>query len=142
MNPNQANQISELLNNYNELKNPYTKDQLMRYAHEYKFIQDEDSSEVIAVVQIKKVQWYQYEIVNPTVSPENQSKGLAKHLLQLAENQALSDGAHILQGTVRQNDQENIELFKSAGYKHVNNFYNQQSDRNITVWQKVLSPVK
>jgi len=142
MNPIQANQIAELLNRCNELKSSFTSDQLLRYAHEYKFIQDEDTNDVVAVVQIKKVQWYQHEIGNLTVSPEHQGKELAQRLLQTAERQALNEGAHILQGTVRQNDQENIELFKSAGFKHVSNFYNQHSDRNITVWQKILSPVK
>lgn len=142
MNPNQANQIAELLNNNNELKSAYTTDQVLRYAHEYKFIQEEDTNYVVAVVQIKKVQWYQHEIVNLTVNPEHNGKELAQHLLQIAENQALNDGARILQGTVRQDDQENIELFKSAGFNHVSNFYNQHSDRNITVWQKILTPIK
>ena len=142
MNPDQANQIAELLNNYNELKNPYTQDQLLRYAHEYKFIQDENSSYVIAVVQIKKVQWYQYEIVNLTVNPNHHGKDLARRLIQIAESQAINENAHILQGTVRQNDKENTGLYKSAGFKHVSNFYNNQSNRNISVWQKVLSPVK
>jgi N-acetylglutamate synthase-like GNAT family acetyltransferase len=142
MNPIQANQIAELLNNSNELKSAYTADQLLRYAHEYKFIQNEDTNKVVAVVQIKKVQWYQYEIGNLVVSPENNSKELAQRLLQMAERQALNEGARVLQGTVRQDDQKNIDLFKSSGFKHVANFYNQQSDKNITVWQKILSPIK
>jgi len=139
MNPIQASQIAQLLNSNNELKSAYTSDQLLRYAHEYKYLQDEISSEVVAVVQIKKVQWYQHEIVNLTVSPAHSEKNLAKRLLEIAENQAINDDARILQATVRENDQENIDLFKTTGFKHVSTFYNQQSDRNITVWQKVLS---
>jgi len=142
MNPIQADQIAQLLNSNNELKSAYTADQLLRYAHEYKFLQDEDSSDVIAVVQIKKVQWYQHEIVNLTVSPAHSEKNLAKQLLEIAENQAINDSARILQATVRENDQENINLLKSTDFKQVSNFFNPQSNHNITVWQKVLSPVQ
>lgn len=142
MNPIQADQIAQLLNSNNELKSAYTADQLLRYAHEYKFLQDEDSSNVIAVVQIKKVQWYQHEIVNLTVSPAHREKDLAKRLLELAENQALTDGARILQATVRENDQMNIDLLKSTSFEQVSTFFNPLSNRNITVWQKVLSPVQ
>lgn len=139
MNPIQADQIAQLLNSNNELKSAYTSDQLLRYAHEYKFLQDEETSDVIAVVQIKKVQWYQHEIVNLTVSPAHSEKNLAKRLLEIAENQAINDDARILQATFRENDKENIDLFKSAGFDQVSTFFNPQSDRNITVWQKVLS---
>ena len=142
MNPIQADQIAQLLNSNNELKSAYTADQLLRYAHEYKFLQDEDSSDVIAVVQIKKVQWYQHEIVNLTVSPAHSEKNLAKQLLELAEKQAINDSARILQATVRENDQENINLLKTTDFKQVSNFFNPQSNHNITVWQKVLSPVQ
>ena len=142
MNPIQADQIAQLLNSNNELKSAYTADQLLRYAHEYKFLQDEDSSDVIAVVQIKKVQWYQHEIVNLTVSPAHSEKNLAKQLLEIAENQAINDSARILQATVRENDQKNINLLKATDFKQVSNFFNPQSNHNITVWQKVLSPVQ
>lgn len=142
MNPIQADQIAQLLNSNNELKSAYTADQLLRYAHEYKFLQDEDSSDVVAVVQIKKVQWYQHEIVNLTVSPAHSEKNLAKQLLEIAENQAINDSARILQATVRENDQENINLLKATDFKQVSNFYNPQSNHNIAVWQKVLSPAQ
>ena len=138
MNPVQADQIAQLLNSNNELKSAYTSDQLLRYAHEYKFLQNENTNDVMAVVQIKKVQWYQHEIVNLTVSPVYREKKLAKQLLELAENQAINDGAHILQAAFRENDQENTDLFKSAGFDQVSTFFNPQSNHNITVWQKVL----
>jgi len=138
MNPVQADQIAQLLNSNNELKSAYTSDQLLRYAHEYKFLQNEDTNDIMAVVQIKKVQWYQHEIVNLTVSPAYRGKNLAKQLLELAENQAINDGARILQAAFRENDQENIDLFKSAGFDQVSTFFNPQSNHNITVWQKVL----
>ena len=78
MNPVQADQIAQLLNSNNELKSAYTSDQLLRYAHEYKFLQNENTNDVMAVVQIKKVQWYQHEIVNLTVSPVYREKKLTK----------------------------------------------------------------
>lgn len=134
----QADAIAQLLNMRNQLTVPYSRERVLKEAADYIFRLSE-TGDVIACVQVKKVQWYQAEILHLTVAEAYVNKGHAKALLCEAERGARTKDARILQCTIRADNTASRELFESFGFVRTCTFLNQRSGNNVGVFQKVLA---
>lgn len=139
MDHHQAEQIAVLLNAQNQLTVPYTADRVLEHRDNY-LIRLDDVGQVVACAELKRVQWYQFELLHVTVAQKNQRQGHARALIDEAEKQAIQRGARILQSTIRADNTASEQLFKSLGFESVSRFYNVKSKNIINVWQRVLSP--
>lgn len=133
----QADAIAELLNRRNQLTVKYTRKRVLEESDDY-IRRLSNSGDVVACVQIKKVQWYQAEVLHLTVAETCQREGHAKALLCEAEKIARNKGARILQCTIRADNVASRKLFEGFGFQHVSTFLNESSGNNIDVFQKVL----
>ncbi|KQX22142.1 GNAT family N-acetyltransferase [Variovorax sp. Root434] len=137
-----ANEIAALLNSRNQLIVKYSAAKVLAAAEEYVYRMS-DAEKVIACVQVKKVQWYQAEVLHLTVDESAARKGHAKGLLRSAEDMAIKQGARLLQCTIRDGNKESEGLFLGAGFTKVSAFHNVHSGNTVGVFQKVLvSPPK
>lgn len=137
----QAGQIATLLNSRNRLTVQYDQDRVKAEESDYIFRQG-INGEVIAVVQLKKVQWYQFEVLHLTVAKGHAGQGLAKSLLCDAERKARAGSGRLLQCTIRDGNVESEELFKGFGFVRVSTYNNERSGNNVGVYQKVLVPAR
>jgi ribosomal protein S18 acetylase RimI-like enzyme len=134
----QADQIAALLNERNELTVPYSRAKIRTNADNY-ICHFSDEGAVIACVEVKKVQWYQAEILHLTVAKQYARLGHAKRLLQEAEQAARAHNARILQCTIRESNGPSRALFETCGFRLVSEFFNAHSGNNIGVFQKSLA---
>lgn len=134
----QAVQIAALLNARNLLTVHYTEKKVQEHADDYLF-QTSETGEVVACVEVKKVQWYQAEILHLSVVKSEARKGRAKKLLASAEELARARGARVLQCTIRDGNEESEGLFLSVGFTRVGKFFYEHSGNNVNVFQKVVA---
>lgn len=134
----QAAEIAALLNQRNQLTIPYSGAKVLASAERYLF-RLSSAATVAAFVEVKKLQWYQAEILHLTVHASEEKKGHAKALLASAEEKARDLGARLMQCTIREDNEESRGLFTSRGYSQVSSFFNEASGKNVLVFQKVLS---
>jgi ribosomal protein S18 acetylase RimI-like enzyme len=130
----QADRICALLKERNELTREYSRAEILAANYLCRFADDE----VIAFVEVKKVQWYQSEVCHLTVALEHERQGHAKALIQEAEEIAILHRSRLLQCTIRENNVNSRMLFEYFGFRLVNQFYNQVRHNNVYVLQKVL----
>lgn len=142
MNNAHAEQIADLLNTQNQLDHAYDTDAVLRDSKEYRYLTDDIQGVIIAAAQVKRIQWYQHEILHLSVSPHHQRKGLGRRLLADMELDAKNNGARILQCTIRDDNVASKALFAAVGFACTATFHNSRTGNNITVWQKVLSEKK
>ncbi len=122
MNSTQAGQIAVLLNKQNKLDGEYDADLVLSSADQYLFETDEATGDIRAAVEVKRVQWYQHEVLHLSVSPDHRREGLGKGLLIRAEDLAKQNHARILQCTIRADNSASCALFKSVGFRHTATF--------------------
>jgi ribosomal protein S18 acetylase RimI-like enzyme len=134
-----ADQIAALLNERNELTRIYSRVEVLSYRDNYLCHFDE-AHNVIACIEISKVQWYQAEIKHLTVSAEHARRGHARTLLREAEQLAQTLNARLLQCTIREDNVPSRTLFENARFWRSARFFNNRSGMNVDVYQKVLSP--
>ncbi len=134
----QADQIAALLNARNELTVHYTSQKVLAHSADY-LCRLSESNEVLACVEVKKVQWYQAEVLHLTVAASQEGQGHAKALLCEAERLARTRGVRLLQCTIRQGNVPSQSLFQGFGFSHVSTFRNEHSGNNVLVMQKVLA---
>ena len=137
MDKNTAAQIAELLNGRNQLTREYTTEDILKNAENY--IYEQENEVFVACVEVKKVQWYQSEILHLSVSENYEGQGHGRRLIAKAEEKAVRDGAKILQCTIRTDNKGSEHVFSVSGYRQVACFYNPVSANDIGVWQKVVS---
>jgi ribosomal protein S18 acetylase RimI-like enzyme len=135
----QGEMIAALLNARNELTVKYTRQRVLSEADNYRCKLSE-TGEVVACVEIKKVQWYQCEVLHLTVAEAHEGKGHAKALLCDVERIARAGGARVLQCTIRDDNSRSRKLFEGFGFERVGTFHNERSGNNVGVFQKVLAP--
>ena len=133
----QAETIAELLNRRNQLTVPYTTQRVLNEVNNYRYRLSPDGN-VIACIEIKKVQWYQVEVLHLTIAEDYERKGHAKSLLREAEDIAKAEQARILQCTIRDDNTASATLFESFGFRRVSSFFNERSGNNVGVYQKIL----
>src|SRR5579871_4742556 len=98
MNEKQAHEIAALLNERNQLVRMYDAQRVLAEATNYEWEEREDK--VVACVERKRVQWYQWEICHLSVMKDWEGKGIASIVYARAEEAARSGGACILQCTI------------------------------------------
>jgi N-acetylglutamate synthase-like GNAT family acetyltransferase len=133
-----ARQIADLLNSQNQLVRQYDADLVLKSAQNY-LHNLTDTGKVIACVELKRVQWYQFEIAHLTVAPDALGKGFAARLVRRCEEQANKHGGRVLQCTIRVGNERSQKLFEKAGFSRVSQFYYPLSQNDVGVWQKVIS---
>jgi ribosomal protein S18 acetylase RimI-like enzyme len=133
-----ADQIAALLNERNQLTVRYTRQRVLENAENY-VCRYSEAGEVVACVEVRRVQWYQAEVLHLTVAKSQERKGHAKALLCEAERVGRANGARVLQCTIRQDNTASLQLFEGFGFSHVVTFHNQGSGNNVAVLQKVLA---
>ncbi len=136
-----ADAIAALLNERNQLTVQYTRACVQNEAENYIYRLSE-AGDLIACVEVKKIQWYQAEVLHLTVAAAHERKGHAKALLCEAERAARANGARVLQCTIRTDNQASRKLFEGFGFSHVSTFLNQGSGNNVGVFQKVLATAR
>ncbi len=132
-----AKQIAELLNSRNQLTRDYDVKMILDRTDDFIYELEDDA--VVACIEAKKVQWYQWEVCHLTVAPKNEEKGLGSKMIQKAEEKAMNGRARIIQCTIRVGNLESERAFERNGYKRVSEFYYPKSGNNVSVWQKVVS---
>ncbi len=141
MRKTQAVQIAALLNDRNQLVVAYDADRVLAHGDNYLFRADDEGA-VIACLELKQVQWYQFEVLHVTVAPESEGQGLARTLVEDAEKAAVKKGAKVLQCTIRDDNARSKGLFQRCGFSQVSTFYYPASGNNASIWQKVVSPAR
>lgn len=134
MNQEQAKQIAALLKQ-NDLTIEHTETTVLNSSADYVFIEEE--SKIVACAEIKKVQWYQWEIKH--VSVAKPKCGLGKRIVVIAENKAKEKNAKVIQCTIRSDNEASIALFKSSKYSQGITFYNPTSKHDVIIFQKSLT---
>ena len=141
MNKAHAGQIAELINARNKLAKHYTADKIYAARSTYLFELSEDGH-VIGCLEVKKVQWYQFEIDHLSVAKDVEGKGVAWKLFMRAEDQAQQSRGRLLQCTIREDNEDSVRFFKRNGFLKVAEFHYPDTGNNVGVWQKVISPKK
>jgi ribosomal protein S18 acetylase RimI-like enzyme len=137
MRQEEAQQVADLLNSQNQLSIKFTANDVLRSTKNYVTLTS--GQKVLACVELKRVQWYQYEIIHLSVLPSERGKGLAQQLLTKCEEKAKEMGGHVLQCTIREGNIPSIALFKKNGFTKVNQFYNHRTNNSVNVWQKAIT---
>jgi GNAT superfamily N-acetyltransferase len=137
MTPAQADHIAALLNSRNQLAADYTKDKVLEHSGNYLFeLQDET---MVGCVEVKRVQWYQWEISHLSVREDHEGRGIGKRLIRRAEDTARDGNARIMQCTIRIGNEASEQTFRRRGYREGCSFFNSATGNYVTVWQKVLT---
>ncbi|TFF86089.1 MAG: GNAT family N-acetyltransferase [Promethearchaeota archaeon] len=133
-----AGQIAEFLNNYNKLDKFFQKNEILKDFKNYQYLID-GAKDLIGAVKLIKFDWYLGGIKHLTVKDSLRRQGYGVKLLEMAEKDALDQNIRVLQATIRKNDLASINCFNRRGYKEVNCFFNKRTNRNILIFQKILS---
>jgi GNAT superfamily N-acetyltransferase len=131
-----ATKIAALINERNQLDGRYDAARIMKQYDHYEYELDGDV--LIACVETKKVQWYQWEICHLSVNPSYARKGYGNRMIQQAEGKAKQGGARIVQCTIRVGNVESEGAFRKRGYVQATSFYNSRTENYVGVWQKVI----
>src|SRR5690349_308631 len=110
MTEQQADQIAHLLNTRNELVLNYNKLRVLQCSDNYLIRCDNDGN-VMAFIEVVKVQWYQTELRHLTVAEGHERQGHARGLIQEAEDIARSQRRGILQCTIRESNVRSRDVF-------------------------------
>jgi N-acetylglutamate synthase-like GNAT family acetyltransferase len=137
MTADEARQIAELINRRNELMRRYRPADVQESAANYEF--ESRDGAVVACVERKRVQWYQWEICHLSVAEDCERKGLASMVYARAEAAARLAGVSLLQCTIREGNGASESFFSRQGFHRVGTFLNTRSGNTVGVWQKVLS---
>jgi RimJ/RimL family protein N-acetyltransferase len=133
-----ASQIAHLLNTRNQLVRQYTANMILDRAGDFLYELKDDS--VIACVEARKVQWYQWEVCHLTVDQDHECQGYGGLMIHRAEDEAKKNGAKIIQCTIRRGNIASERAFEKNGYGKVSCFHYDRSGNDVGVWQKVLNP--
>jgi len=131
-----ATKIAELINARNQLNAAYDADRILRQSENY--IYELDGNTLVVCVEVKKVQWYQWEICRLSVNPEHEGKGRGARMLQKAEEIAHAGNAKIVQCTIRIGVDRSERAFLKQGYLKTISFYNRKTENYVAVWQKAI----
>ena len=87
---------------------------LDRAAH---FLYELMDNNVIACVELRRVQWYQWEISHLTVDQDHECQGYGSLMIRRAEDEAKKNGAKIIQCTIRIGNIASERAFETNGYE-------------------------
>jgi L-amino acid N-acyltransferase YncA/ribosomal protein S27E len=132
----EAQQVATLINGRNQLARLYEPADILREAPHYEY--ESRDGKVVACVERREVQWYQWEVLHLSVAEAWEGKGLASLVYERLEHAARSAGVRILQCTIREGNKESVGFFDKRGFSKVARFLNRQTGNAVGVWQKVL----
>lgn len=141
MDQKHAAQIAELLNKQNKLVVHYDAQKVLQSAENYLY-EVAESGDVAACLELKRVQWYQFEVDHLTVHSDFLRRGYGQSLLDRAEHKAVTENGRLLQCTIRRDNTASEGLFTKCAFNQVAEFYYPLSGNNVGVWQKVISPAR
>lgn len=133
----EAEQIASLINRRNRLAKNYEPADILREAHNYEF--EPRYGKVVACVERREVQWYQWEVLHLSVDEALEGQGLASLVYERLEKAARSAGVRLLQCTIREGNKDSVSFFDKRGFSKVARFLNRQTGNAVGVWQKVLT---
>lgn len=131
-----ADQIAQLLNRRNQLTRQYTAEMVLQQAGNYLF--EILGTEVVACVEVKRVQWYQTELCHLTVAEAYEGKGYGRALIRRAIETADQQGARLVQCTIREGNTDSERAFLAAGFTKASMFFNARSGNNVCVYQRPI----
>ena len=134
----EAAQVALLLNTRNQLTRAYDVKRVLEEWAQYRIIRE--GGRLVACVQLRPVQWYQWEVLHLSVHEDCVGRGLGGQLLQIAKADATRVDIKLLQCTIRAGNVGSERLFSRAGFSRVSAFHNPRSGNNVAVWQHVLVP--
>ena len=137
MNADTAQAIANLINARNKLTARYTAEKVLNAAENY-LCRFGSEGDLMGVVEVKKVQWYQCEIDHLSVRADAEGKGIGSSLVSEAEERIVKLGGRIAQCTIRADNEESTGLFRKFGYIPTVTFFNARSGNDVTVHQKAL----
>lgn len=132
-----ATQISELLNLRNNLVKKYSSNDIIANCDNYRYLLEGDT--IVCMCELKKVQWYQFEICHLSVNPKYEGKGFASKLMEVVINDAKKQNGRILQATIREDNRNSSRLFERKGFKKTSEFFYPLTGNNVFVYQKTIS---
>ena len=131
-----AGAIADLIKQQNQLNIRYTSEGVL--AERDSYIVRMRGDEVVGVVEVKKVQWYQCEISHLSVQPHAQGAGIGSSLVAEAELRAHQIGGRIAQCTIRVGNVASENLFTRRGFAPTVTFRNERTGNEVRVYQKVV----
>lgn len=134
-----AAEIAHLLNTQNQLEIHYNADRVLGHAADYLVDLSEDGH-VVCCAELKNVQWYQCEICHVTTDPNFARQGRGRRIIAAAEDRARSQGARLLQCTIRSGNIASEGLFRRSGFALGASFENPNTGNVVRVWSKSLYP--
>lgn len=137
MNEDLASKIAALINERNQLDVCFDAARIVEHGDNYEYEMDGDV--LVGCVEVKKVQWYQWEIRHLSVNAAYVRKGFGSRMIQKAEEKARQGGAGIVQCTIRVGNVESEGAFRKQGYVQTTVFNNLRTGHHVGVWQKVIS---
>lgn len=132
-----AQQIADLINDRNRLVRAYDVSTVLQNAAN--IIYELEDEKVVACIEVKRVQWYQWEVYHLCVEKSHENQGLGSSMIHKAETRAIAGGARIMQCTIRVGNESSEATFKKNGYHQTSKFYYPNSGNDVFVWQKVVS---
>jgi len=94
--------------------------------------------DVVGVVEVKRVQWYQCEISHLSVDPRAQGAGIGTSLVEDAERRTREMGGRISQRTIRVGNAASEAVFTKRGFVPAALFRNERTGNEVRVYQKVV----
>ena len=131
-----AGQIADLLDAEAQSTVPYSAKMVLQHADDY--ICEIQDDVVIACVEVKKVQWYQWEICHLSVSEAHERKGLGEQPRgrpRIRQRAVVRGSFNAQSGSVTR---EASKAFRRSGYREACHFFNASTDREVAVC-KVLA---
>jgi L-amino acid N-acyltransferase YncA len=132
-----AQEVAALLNARNQLTVKYDSQKVLKDEKHY-IVRHDESSKVVGVVEVKKVQWYQCEICHLSVAVDRHGIGSSLLIEALAKAKAL--GARVAQCTIRVGNTGSEALFTKHGFVPSLTFQNCDNGNRVTVFHKALTP--
>jgi len=133
----EAEQIALLINQRNKLARNYEAVDILNEADNYEY--ESRNGKVVACVERRRVQWYQWEVLHLSVDEKWEGRGLASLVYERLEQAAGSAGVRLLQCTIREGNKGSVGFFDRRGFSKIARFFNRQTENTVGVWQKVLA---
>ena len=136
-----ADRIASLLNARTMPSRPVTGEQIRSSGSTY-VLAGPEGGVPVAVAETRRVNWYQHEIRNVVVDESHEGQGYGAQIVRAAEQQAAARGARILQVSIHADHEGGRRLFARLGYERTLAFVDEETGREVEVWQRSLCPVQ
>lgn len=139
--PKQARQIAILLNTnkWNRPGIPYSAEELLKDPQGY-FLYTNQREEILGVAQLKKISWYLWELGRLAVHSNHRRKGIARSLVNAAEEYVVKNKGALMQATVEPDNIASQNLLKTSGWFYTSTFIHPYYKTPMQVLNKTIHP--